>query len=229
MAFKKGIKGFSAAPVAVAVFLVAIVAGYFVLGSPGNKAPDELPTDGVAFEVVDAAHRELDGSPALALSFSLPLDAKADVGQFVQVLEVPPLPGTVKPRVRDDSEEYDEEYSGQNNPALGTGVSRKPEDTKLDDGKPVAGAWTVGENPRLLFFPHIKPSARYVVRVLPGLPAKSGAKLAGEEQRFSVQTAAVAPAFYFASKGMVLPAAQSGGLPVSTGNVPAVDVQFLVV
>ena len=33
------------------------------------------------------AHREFDGSPALALSFSLPLDAKADVGPFLQVME----------------------------------------------------------------------------------------------------------------------------------------------
>ncbi|MDQ5945128.1 MAG: alpha-2-macroglobulin, partial [Pseudomonadota bacterium] len=229
MVFGKRMKGFGAVSVAAVLLLVAAVAGYFLLGSPGSKAPEELSAEGVAFEVVDAAHRELDGSPALALSFTLPLDAKADIGQFVQVLEVPPLPGTVKPRVRSDDEEGDDEYSGYNDPALGTGVSRKPEDTKMDDGKPVAGAWTVGENPRLLFFPHIKPSARYVVRVLPGMPAKSGAKLAGAEQRFSVQTAAVAPAFYFASKGMVLPAAQNGGLPVSTVNVPEVDVQFLKV
>ena len=222
-------RGIGAVPLIVAILVLAAAAGWFFVEKGGSGAPDALSTDGVAFEVVDAAHRELDGSPALALSFSLPLDAKADIGQFVQVLEVPPLPGTQRPRVRSDEDEGDEEYGVDNNPALGTGVSRKPEDTKVDDGKPVSGAWTVGENPRLLFFPHIKPSARYVVRVLPGMPAKSGARLAGEEQRFSVQTAAVAPAFYFASKGMVLPAAQSGGLPVSTVNVPEVDVQFLKV
>ncbi|MFA7292114.1 MAG: alpha-2-macroglobulin [Rhodocyclaceae bacterium] len=231
MAFRKQNKGFAAAPIAALVFLVvaALATGLLLFGKPGPQTTDELPAAGVAFEVVDGAHRDFDGSPALALSFSLPLDAKADVGQFVQVLEVPPLPGTQRPRVRDESEDYDDDYRGDSNVKLGTGVSRKPEDTKVDDGKPVAGAWTVGDNPRLLFFPHIKPSARYVVRVLPGLPAKSGAKLAGEEQRFSVQTAAVAPAFYFASKGMVLPAAKNGGLPVSTVNVPEVDVQFLKV
>jgi len=229
MAFRLNHKGVAALPLVALAAVIAAVAGWLYLGKPGGETAGEMSSEGVAFEVVDAAHRELDGSPALALSFTLPLDAKADVGQFVQVLEVPPLPGTQPARVRDESDDYDEDYSSHNNPALGTGVSRKPEDTKLDDGKPVSGAWTVGENPRLLFFPHIKPSARYVVRVLPGLPAKSGAKLAGEEQRFSVQTAAVAPAFYFASKGMVLPAAQNGGLPITTVNVPEVDIQFLKV
>ena len=229
MALRNRNKGVGAMPLVVLAAVVAVVAGWLFLGKPGGSAPAELSADGVAFEVVDAAHRELDGSPALALSFTLPLDAKNDIAQFLQVMEVPPLPGTVKPRVRDDSEEYDEDYNPNSDAKLGTGVSRKPEDTRLDDGKPVSGAWIVGENPRLLFFPHIKPSARYVVRVLPGLPAKSGAKLAGEEQRFSVQTAAVAPAFYFASKGMVLPAAQNGGLPITTVNVPEVDIQFLKV
>ena len=84
--------------------------------------------------------------------------------------------------------------------------------------KPVAGAWTVGENPRLLFFPHIKPSAHtWCACCRPA--GRSGARLAGEEQRFSSDSR-VALAFYFASKGMVLPAAQNGGLPVSTVNVP---------
>ena len=229
MALRNWNKGVGTMPLVALVAVVAAVAGWLFLGKADTQAPGELSADGVAFEVVDAAHREFDGSPALALSFSLPLDAKADVGPFLQVMEVPPLPGTQKPRVRDDSEEHEDDYSGNSDAKLGTGVSRKPEDTKLDDGKPVSGAWAVGDNPRLLFFPHIKPSARYVVRVLPGLPARSGAKLAGEEQRFSVQTAAVAPAFYFASKGMVLPAAQNGGLPVSTVNVPEVDIQFLKV
>ncbi|MFC5302344.1 alpha-2-macroglobulin family protein [Azospira restricta] len=231
MRFAAWIKQRGVAPVVAIVAVLAVAATGWFLASrlPAGGAPGELSSEGVAFEVVDAAHREFDGSPALALSFSLPLDARADVGQFVQVLEVPPLPGTLRPRVRSDDEDYDEDYSGHSDARLGSGVSRAPEDTRVDDGKPVAGAWTVGDNPRLLFFPHIKPSARYVVRVLPGLPAKSGATLAGGEQRFSVQTAAVAPAFYFASKGMVLPAAQNGGLPVSTVNVPEVDIQFLKV
>ncbi|MBI2309014.1 MAG: alpha-2-macroglobulin family protein [Rhodocyclales bacterium] len=225
MASAKRFLGFAIAPLAAVVFIALAFAGWFFSGQQPGQGADELSSEGVAFEVVDAAHREFDGSPALALSFSLPLDAKADVGQFVQVLEMPPGPNSHKARVRDDE---DDDYSGHSDAALGTGVSRAPEDTRLDDGKPVSGAWVVGDNPRLLFFPHIKPQTRYVVRVQAGLPAKSGARLASEE-RFSIQTAAVAPAFYFASKGMVLPAAQNGGLPVTTVNVPEVDVQFLKV
>lgn len=215
--------------IVVLLGLVAIAAWFFY-GKWGGSEVAEPSDEGVAFEVVDAAHREFDGSPALALSFSLPLDAKADVGQFVQVLEMPPGTQAQKPpRVQDGEEgEVDEEYSSENNAALATSVSQKPEDTKLDNGKPVSGAWVVGENPRLLFFPNIKPQTRYVVRVQAGLPSKNGSKL-GSESRFSIVTAAVAPAFYFASRGMVLPAVQNGGLPVTTVNVPEVDIQFLKV
>lgn len=133
MALRNRNKGVGAMPLVALAAVVAAVAGWFFLGKPGGSAPEELSADGVTFEVVDAAHRELDGSPALALSFSLPLDAKSDIGQFLQVMEVPPLPGTVKPRVRDDSEEYDEDYNPSSDAKLGTGVSRKPEDTTLDD------------------------------------------------------------------------------------------------
>ncbi len=211
----------------VALALV-LVAAWFVWGRGSGSNGDEPSSEGVAFEVVDAAHREFDGSPALALSFTLPLDARADVGTFVQVLEMPPDPKAQKPGGEGDEESSDEETDGQNKTAPGTGVSRAPEDTKLDNGKPVSGAWTVGENPRLLFFPHIKPQTRYVVRVQAGLPSMRGAKL-GSEERFSIRTAAVTPAFYFASRGMVLPSAQNGGLPVTTVNVPEVDIQFLKV
>ena len=126
-----------------------------------------------------------------------------------------------------EDEAADDQGAAAASEMVGTS-SRTPTDTALDGGKPVAGAWVVGENPRLLFFPHIKPQTRYVVLVQPGLLAKNGSKL-DEEARFSITTAAVAPAFYFASRGMVLPAAQSGGLPVTTVNVPEVDIQFLKV
>ena len=207
---------------ALVLLIVMIGLAWTFLKSTGPDA-DPLVTEEGAFEVIDAAHRELDGSPALALSFSLPLDAKQDIGSLIQVLEMPGSPGQAA-RPRNDEEGYEE----GNDPALATHVSRTAADTRLDDGKPVSGSWVVGENPRLLFFPHIKPQTRYVVRVQAGLPAKSGAKLASEE-RFSIRTAAVSPAFYFASRGMVLPAVQNGGLPVMTVNVPEVDIQFLKV
>ncbi len=75
--------------VAVVALLAAGLAAWFLADRlPSSGSPGELSSEGVAFEVADAAQRELDGSPALALSFSLPLDAKADLGPFLQVLEI---------------------------------------------------------------------------------------------------------------------------------------------
>src|SRR5262249_2608618 len=108
----------------------------------------------------------------------------------------------------------------------GTIVSTKVEDTKSEGGSVVGGAWIIGENPRLLLFPHIKPETSYVVTVSPGLIARNGSKLAADSN-YSVRTAPMPPSYYFASNGMVLPAGQNGGLPVVTVNVPEVDIQFL--
>ncbi|MDR2451888.1 MAG: alpha-2-macroglobulin family protein [Candidatus Accumulibacter sp.] len=194
-----------------------------ILAAPAAAAARRIPPPApasVAFEVVDGAHREFDGSPALTLSFSRPLDAKRDYGKYLEVLEMPADRKTPKPAANDEGDE-----DGEAPDAFGE-ASRAPEDTTLDGGRPVPGAWVVGENPRLLFFPQVKPQTRYVVRLVAGLPAGDGARLAGEA-RFSIRTAAVAPAYYFASSGMVLPTAQNGGLPVTTVNVPEVDIQFL--
>jgi uncharacterized protein YfaS (alpha-2-macroglobulin family) len=213
--------------VALAAAIVLAIAGFLAIGhlpGDGNKEPG---SDGVRFEVVDGAHRDLDGSPALALSFSLPLDARADYDRFVQVLEMP-VDAAKTPAANDGEDEAADDQGEAAAAELVGASSRTPADTALEGGKPVAGAWVVGENPRLLFFPHIKPQTRYVVRVQPGLPAKDGSKL-DAESRVSIRTAAVAPAFYFASRGMVLPTGQNGGLPVTTVNVPEVDIQFLKV
>jgi len=223
---RQRIKGFGVAQLAVVTVLVLLVAGYFFAGYLRDKGTDELAADGVVFEVVDGAPRDLDGSPALALSFSLPLDARGDYEKFVQVLEMSADSGApAASSGNDDGGEDDESGSAG---GLASGTSRAAADTSLEGGMPVPGAWVVGENPRMLFFPHIKPQTRYVVRVQAGLAAKNGSKL-DAEARFSIRMAAVAPAFYFASRGMVLPAAQNGGLPVTTVNVPEVDIQFLKV
>lgn len=187
----------------------------------GNPALDD--DSDAAFEIIEAAHREFDGSPALALSFSLPLDARARPGEFIQVLEMPARPEDLK-----NTDEDDDGWRNGNDQTLASEVSTKEADTRLDGGKAVPGAWVVGDNPRLIFFPSVKPQTRYLIRVHNGLPARNGKTLAAE-QRYAVRTAAVAPAFYFASRGIVLPAGQNGGLPVTTVNVPEVDIQFLKV
>jgi uncharacterized protein YfaS (alpha-2-macroglobulin family) len=230
MQFLERAKQAGIAPLALVVTLVLLAGGYFLASHLTGKEEGGPSAEGVKFEVVDAAHRELDGSPALALSFSLPLDPRSDYGKFVQVLEMPSADQSAPAPARNGEEEdiEEEEDSPRLPSQMESQTSRSAKDTALEGGKPVAGAWVVGENPRLLFFPHIKPQTRYVVRVQAGLAAKDGAAL-GEEARFSVRTAAVVPAFYFASRGMVLPAEQNGGLPVTTVNVPEVDIQFLKV
>jgi alpha-2-macroglobulin len=170
------------------------------------------------FLLVDATDRDLDGVPSLALTFTLPLDARKSYDKYLRLFEMPsPAPQPAERRTF-----LDEDTTGKG----GTVVSTKAEDTNTQGGTAVTGAWTVGKNPRLLFFPNIKPETRYVVEVLPGLEARNGSKLAADS-KYSIRTAPVPPAYYFASNGMVLPARQNGGLPVVTVNVPEVDIQFL--
>ena len=209
-----------------------LITGVLAMGYLPGHPPETLSASGVRFEVVDGGHRELDGSPALALSFSLPLDSRADHDKFVQVFEMPaPAKATGSGGDRTEGEEGGEDSEGVDagqDEAVNARTSRDDKDTVVDGGKAVAGAWVVGENPRLLFFPHIKPQTRYVVRIQAGLAAADGQRLEGES-RFSITTAAVAPAYYFASRGVVLQPSQNGGLPVTTVNVPEVDIQFLKV
>ncbi len=173
--------------------------------------------------------RSLDGAPALALTFSQPLDARKSYDSFIQVFEMPPRPEEAKPKKEDADQEEDEDSDEAKEKAKNaSNVSTAPADTDAAGGQAVPGSWVVGDNPRLLFFPHIKPETRYVVRIAPGLPAVAAGTLAAES-RYSIRTAAVSPAYYFASRGTVLPAKQNGGLPVVTVNVPDVDVQFLKV
>jgi hypothetical protein len=204
--------------------IVLLAAGYWFVTH--RESENAANTDAAAvFQLVDAADRSLDGAPALALTFSMPLDAGKGYDKYIQVFEMPtPIDATQANQASQDEQEEDPYLPAAKGAAYK--VSTKPEDTETKGGKPVSGAWVVGENPRLLFFPHIKPQTRYVVHVQPGLPARGNGKLASEA-RYSVLSAPVSPAYYFASNGMVLPAKQNGGLPVVTVNVPEVDIQFL--
>jgi len=202
---------------ALVVVIAAAALGWWFWQQREAAAP---PAGGAAGDLVllDAADRALDGAPALALTFSQPLDPKASYDRFVQVFEMPPRAG--------DTPKGDDQDDDERAKRAGSNVSTDPKDTAVEGGKAATGAWVVGENPRLLYFPHVRPETRYVVRVAAGLPGRSGTKLSAES-RYSVRTAAVSPAYYFASRGTVLPAKQNGGLPVVTVNVPEVDVQFL--
>lgn len=214
-------RGFGLIP--VLLIIAAATAAGLIVTKPwqGGESADG---DG-AFEIADFANREFEGAPALALSFTHLMDARRNYDEQIQVFEMPLRKGETKPKVESEEEGDGEEENrtpGSANPQ----VSTKPEDVATEGGTLVKGAWVVGDNPRILYFPHIKPQTRYVVKVAAGLPSREGKTLAAEA-RYSVLTATVSPAYYFASRGMVLPAKQNGGLPVITVNVPEVDVQFL--
>lgn len=93
-------------------------------------------------------------------------------------------------------------------------------------GEVVSGSWVLDESARVLRFPYVEASRKYVVTVTAGLSAADGTAL-GKEQRRELDTAPVEPAVGFASQGSVLPARDTRGLPVVSVNVPEVDVEFL--
>src|SRR5207247_5970696 len=150
----------------VALFMLAVLI-YWVRSSiaPGTGSADEGE-----FLLVEAGERELDGAPALSLTFTLPLDVRQSYDQHIRVFQMPAPPQRPEDR-RFRFEVEDRPGTG------GTIVSTNADDTKVEGGTVVGGAWIVGENPRLLHFPHIKPETRYVVLVNPGLPARNGLKL----------------------------------------------------
>src|SRR2546426_6179653 len=150
--------------VAVAIILVAAL----VYGIRSSLVPKIGNADEGEFLSIDASDRELDGTPSLALTFTLPLDARKSYDKYIQVFEMPgppPRPAEQRPFGFQPEDASDKG---------GTIVSTKPEDTNPQGGSVVSGAWTVGDNPRLLFFQHIKPETRYVVLVHSGVEARNG-------------------------------------------------------
>ncbi len=92
--------------------------------------------------------------------------------------------------------------------------------------RPLEARWVLGDNPRMLYLPHVTPDRTYHIALNPALAAAASGTL-GVAQNCSVKSEAMSTSVYFASRGVVLPAGQNGGLPVVTVNTPEVDVQFL--
>ena len=57
------------------------------------------------FVLVEAADRALDGEPALALTFSLPLNSRSSYDKYIQVFEMPLRAGEVPVKVRHGEDE----------------------------------------------------------------------------------------------------------------------------
>jgi len=168
-------------------------------GQPALPSSAEIGGEQTAFALLDCKARLFDGAPAIALSFTQPLDGKQDFGALVNALE------GAAPTVGDDN---------QKKPAPDASF------------KPLAARWVLGDNPRVLYLPFVTPDRSFRFAFKPELAARGGAKLA-TAQACEAVSEAMPDSYYFASRGLVLPAGQNGGLPVVTVNTPEVDVQFL--
>lgn len=182
----------------------------------GGDAKPALPASAVVgaadpFAALSCQPRQYNDTLALAVTFTQPVDAKANLDGFLQVTDT----GTATDR--------DTESAATNGDQP---ASVRPGDS-APKGKILKGNWVVGDNPRMVYFPYVQPQRSYAISVRAGLlGAGAGVKLA-DASNCEVNTQAMPPSFYFASRGVVLPAGQNGGLPVATVNVSEVDVQFL--
>ncbi|WP_111825525.1 MG2 domain-containing protein [Achromobacter sp. HZ01] len=166
------------------------------------------------FAALTCQPRQYNDALALAVTFTQPVDAKAELDAFLQVTDT----GAASGQADEDSESA---AQPGDQPA-----SVRPGDP-APKGKIVKGNWVVGDNPRVLYFPYVQPQRSYAVTLRAGLPGAGASGKLAQVAHCEVQTQAMPPSFYFASRGVVLPAGQNGGLPVATVNVSEVDVQFL--
>jgi len=178
--------------------------------------PAPLPASAVVgeadpFAALSCQEREYGDAPALAVTFTQPVDRNVKLDTFLEVIDT----GTADARSQDAATDAD--------PAAGA-VKAGDSGAK---GKTAPGDWVVGDNPRVVFFPYVQPQHGYTVRLRAGLPAAADKVTLPSAGYCQVNTQAMPPSYYFASRGVVLPAGQNGGLPVVTVNQPEVDVQFL--
>lgn len=177
--------------------------------APATPALPSSATVGAAdpFGTLACKARQYADSLSLAVTFTQPVDRKTELSRFIEVIDTGPMKGG------------DGASSDAKSKAAATAAA--------DTGKTVQGSWTVGDNPRMIYFPYVVPQHRYVIRLRADLPGGGDKVTLGSTSTCEVVTEAMPPSFYFASKGVVLPAGQNGGLPVTTVNMPEVDVQFL--
>ena len=186
----------------------AAAAGWWMLA--GDSAGVGEAVAGEKFAAIDCQARFFENSPALALMFTAPLDGRQNLKERLSVVDL---------GVADKAtQKGDNAKKGANPPTPPQGAPAS--------GTAVTTAWVLGDNPRIAYLPHTAPRHRYRVVLKSELAATTKEKL-GQELACEVTAEAMPPAFYFASKGTVLPAKQNGGLPIVTVNVPEVDIQFL--
>ena len=199
-----------------AAVVAVVAAGWFYAAQKGGPLPGgstgaAAGDPNAPFVALDCKARLLDDRPALTVAFSQPLDRNQSLSEYIKVVDLGPLSGAAEPAT--------ETRKTDNAPK--TAAGERP-----TEGRIVQGNWTLGDNARIAYFPFIQPQRQFRIEVQAGLASGDGVKLA-DGKRCEVASDAMAPSYYFASRGVVLPAGQNGGLPIVTVNQPEVDVQFL--
>ncbi|WP_157271030.1 alpha-2-macroglobulin family protein [Azohydromonas aeria] len=209
----KGRRGLTAAIVALLAVAALVAAWWWQQGRPPAEAPTALSDPDAPFSALDCKPRLLDDRPALAVVFSQPVDRRQNFNDALRVVDLGPAAADGEARERGAEQPT---ASAPGAPPAGSAPNEKL----------LQGAWVVGDNPRLVYFPFIQPQRRFRIEVGAELRSQDGRRLTAGHS-CEVASEAMPPSFYFASRGVVLPAGQNGGLPVVTVNVPEVDVQFL--
>lgn len=160
--------------------------------------------------------------------------------------EPPPTPGqadakpeslaTLAERYRDTAlavlDISEREWQGKNAIAITLSAPLDPKsnlqphlEVNRAGGSRVEGAWILSDDYRVLYFPATEPKTAYDVVVHPGLPGLNG-KTVAERVTATLTTRNVNPAVSFASRGSILPAKLSNGIPVTVVNVDEVNIDF---
>lgn len=192
-------KAWALGAAAIGVIAITVAAGVWRWAPGVGGAPDDAGSErGAAFAVAECKPRLLDDRPALAVVFTQPLDRQQNLGELLKVVEL----------------------------SAGPASAEGPASADAGEGHRLQGHWTVGDNPRIAYFPYIQPQRRFRIEVPATVKSVDGVVLQAA-RTCEVTSQADAPSWYFASRGTVLPAGQNGGLPIVTVNQPEVDVQFL--
>lgn len=89
----------------------------------------------------------------------------------------------------------------------------------------VNGDWVLSESGKVAYFENVQPSTKYTIKIDWHLNSAMGNNLAADIKE-EITTRSVTPSVTFASTGHFLPLDLHTGLPVTTLNIPEVDINF---
>ena len=197
----------------LAIGLIALSLGAAATGvwwMKKQRSPQKAGGDAVIanangpFVVNSCLARLHDDKPALAVMFSDSVDGDQSLDKLIEVTDLGETEALAKK----------------------TAQAKPQAASSATTSEKIKGGWIIADNPHVLLFPFVKAGHQYRIQLSATVAANSGKKL-DQIHSCEVNSDAMAPSYFFASKGTVLPAGLNGGLPVVTINVPEIDVEFL--